>query len=141
RCGGGLGLALAGDMRIGSEQTRFKTVFAERALGPGCGVSYFLPRIVGSSRAMDLLLTCRMVDAQEAYRIGLLDRLVPHETLMEETLAIAQAMAEGPPLALRIAKRAVHAALDATLEEAVRVEAAGFNTALKAVNDQAEAAA
>jgi 2-(1,2-epoxy-1,2-dihydrophenyl)acetyl-CoA isomerase len=139
--GGGMGLALSADMRIGSEQTRFKTVFAERALGPDCGVSYFLPRIVGSSRALDLLLTCRMVDAQEAYRLGLIDRLVPHDKLMEETLAIAQAMADGPPLALRITKRAVHKALDTTLEEAVRAEAAGYVNALKAVNDQAESAA
>lgn len=139
--GGGMGLALSADMRIGSDQTRFKTVFAERALGPDCGVSWFLPRIVGYSRAMDLLLTCRMVDAQEAYRLGLIDRLVPHDKLMEETLAIATQMAEGPPLALRVAKRVLQAGVEGTLEEAVRAEAAGWATNQKAKNDQAEAAA
>ena len=96
--GGGMGLALAADIRIGSDQTRFKTVFAERALGPDCGVSYFLPRIVGYSRAADLLLTSRMVDADEAYRLGLLDRLVPHDNLVAEAMALAAQIAEGPLL-------------------------------------------
>ena len=138
--GGGMGLALAADLRVGSEQTRFKTVFSERALGPDCGVSYFLPRIIGYSRAADLLLTCRMVDAQEAYRLGLVDRLVPHERLMAETLEMAAQMAEGPPLALRISKRVLQFGADHSLEEAVRREAAGWATAQKAKNDQAEAA-
>ena len=137
--GGGMGLALAADMRIGSDQTRFKTVFAERALGPDCGVSYFLPRIIGYSRAADLLLTCRMVDADEAWRLGLIDRLVPHATLMDETLAIARQIADGPPLAMRIAKRTLQFGADATLEEAVRAEAKGWATAQKASDDQAEA--
>jgi 2-(1,2-epoxy-1,2-dihydrophenyl)acetyl-CoA isomerase len=137
--GGGMGLALAADMRIGSSQTRFKTVFAERALGPDCGVSYFLPRIVGYARAADLLLTCRMVDAEEAYRLGLIDRLVPHENLMDETMALAAQIAEGPPLALRISKRVLQANFEADLEQAVRNEAAGWATAQKAKNDQAEA--
>jgi 2-(1,2-epoxy-1,2-dihydrophenyl)acetyl-CoA isomerase len=138
--GGGMGLALAADLRVGSDQTRFKTVFAERALGPDCGVSYFLPRIVGYSRAADLLLTCRMVDAQEAYRLGLLDRLVAHANLLEETLALAAQIAEGPPLALRIAKRTLQAGADATLAEAVRDEAKGWAMAQKAADDQTEAA-
>jgi 2-(1,2-epoxy-1,2-dihydrophenyl)acetyl-CoA isomerase len=137
--GGGMGLALAADMRIGSDQTRFKTVFAERALGPDCGVSYFLPRIIGYSRAADLLMTCRMVDANEAYRLGLIDRLVPHEKLMDETLALATQMADGPPLGLRITKRVLQAGVDASLEEAVRNEAKGWANAQKAKNDQAEA--
>jgi 2-(1,2-epoxy-1,2-dihydrophenyl)acetyl-CoA isomerase len=138
--GGGMGLALAADIRVGSEQTRFKTVFSERALGPDCGVSYFLPRIVGYSRAADLLMTCRMVDAQEAYRLGLVDRLVPHERLMEETLAMAAQVAEGPPLALRISKQVLQFGVEHSLEEAVRREAAGWATAQKATNDQAESA-
>lgn len=139
--GGGMGLALAADMRIGSEETRFKTVFAERALGPDCGVSYLLPRIIGYSRAIDLLVTCRMVDAQEAYRLGLIDRLVQHDKLMEETMAIATQIADGPPIGMRVAKRVLQAGVDASLEQAVRNEAAGWVTCLKAKNDQAEARA
>lgn len=139
--GGGMGLALAADIRIGSDQTRFKTVFAERALGPDCGVSYFLPRIIGYSRAADLLMTCRMVDAQEAYRLGLIDRLVPHETLLEEAMTMATQIAAGPPLAQRITKRALQFGTEASLEDAVRAEAKGWVNAQKARNDQAEAAA
>jgi 2-(1,2-epoxy-1,2-dihydrophenyl)acetyl-CoA isomerase len=137
--GGGMGLALAADLRVGSELSRFKTVFAERALGPDCGVSYFLPRIVGYSRAADLLMSCRMVDADEAYRLGLLDRLVSSSELLDAALALAAQIADGPPLALRIAKRTLQAGVDASLEQAVRHEAQGWATAQKAVNDQAEA--
>lgn len=138
--GGGMGLALAADLRIGSDRTRFKTVFAERALGPDCGVSYFLPRIIGYSRAADLLLTCRMVDAEEAYRLGLIDRLTTHDRLMDDTMALAAEIADGPPLGLRIAKRTLQAGTDMSLEEAVRNEAKGWAMAQKATNDQAEAA-
>lgn len=138
--GGGFGLACAADIRIGSDQARFKTVFAERALGPDCGVSYFLPRIVGYSRAADLLLTCRMVDAEEAYRIGLIDRLVPHERLMDEAMALARGIADGPPLAMRIAKRTLQYGAEFSLEEAVRQEARGWSMAQRAPNDQAESA-
>jgi 2-(1,2-epoxy-1,2-dihydrophenyl)acetyl-CoA isomerase len=75
--GAGMSIALACDMRIGTDNTRFKTVFIERSLSPDTGMSFFLPRIVGYSRACDLIFTSRFVEAQEAYRIGLLDRLVP----------------------------------------------------------------
>jgi len=139
--GGGMGLALGADIRLGSEATRFKTAFAERALGPDCGVSYFLPRTIGYSRAADLLLTCRMVEAEEAYRLGLIDRLVPHERLMEETMTLAAAIAEGPPVALRVTKRVLQFGAGASLEEAVRREAWGLATVQKARNDMAESGA
>lgn len=75
--GAGMSLALACDLRVGSPLTRFKTVFLERSLSPDSGMSFFLPRIVGYSRACDLIYTSRFVEAEEAHRIGLLDRLVP----------------------------------------------------------------
>ena len=77
--GAGMSLALACDLRVGSPLTRFKTVFLERSLSPDSGMSFFLPRIVGYSRACDLIYTSRFVEAEEAHRIGLLDRLVPAE--------------------------------------------------------------
>jgi enoyl-CoA hydratase/carnithine racemase len=80
-----------------------------------------------------------MVDAEEAYRLGLTDRLVRHESLMAETMALAAHIADGPPLALRIAKRTLQAGADTSLEEAVRNEAKGWAMAQKAKNDQAEA--
>src|SRR5205809_349609 len=73
--GGGCRQALARDLRVGSADARFRTVFAERGLSPDSVMSWFLPRIVGYSRAADLVFTSRDVDAEEAYRIGLLDRL------------------------------------------------------------------
>ena len=79
--GAGMSLALACDMRVGSEKARFKTVFIERNLSPDSGMSFFLPRIVGYSRAADLIYTSRAVEADEAHRIGLLDRLVDHDDL------------------------------------------------------------
>jgi 2-(1,2-epoxy-1,2-dihydrophenyl)acetyl-CoA isomerase len=104
--GAGMSLALACDLRVGSESARFKVVFIERSLSPDSGLSYFLPRIVGYSRACDLVYTSRAVDAEEAYRIGLLDRLAPAARLLddadEQTRAAGQyAEPAGDPAPLR----------------------------------------
>ena len=74
--GAGMSLALSCDLRVGGPGARFRTVFAERSLSPDSGMSYFLTRILGYARAADLVFTSRDVDAAEAYRLGLLDRLV-----------------------------------------------------------------
>jgi 2-(1,2-epoxy-1,2-dihydrophenyl)acetyl-CoA isomerase len=97
--GAGMSLALACDIRVGSENTRFKTVFIERALSPDAGMTYFLPRIVGSGNALDMILTSRAVGGDEALRMGLLQRLVHAPQLMDEARAIAQQIAAHPPLA------------------------------------------
>jgi 2-(1,2-epoxy-1,2-dihydrophenyl)acetyl-CoA isomerase len=111
--GAGMSTALAADLRVGSENARFKTVFIERNLSPDSGLSYFLPRIVGYARAADLIFTSRAVDAQEAYRLGLLDRLVRHEVLIEESLKLANEMAQWPPLAMRASKRVLQHSFEA----------------------------
>jgi 2-(1,2-epoxy-1,2-dihydrophenyl)acetyl-CoA isomerase len=139
--GAGMSLALACDLRVGSEHARFKTVFIERSLSPDSGMSYFLPRIVGYSRAADLIFTSRNVDAEEAYRIGLLDRLVPAERLIEEALALAKQIAFWPPMAMQSAKRVLQHNLDVALEEALRYETAGLGYARRAPHDVAEARA
>jgi 2-(1,2-epoxy-1,2-dihydrophenyl)acetyl-CoA isomerase len=136
--GAGMSMALACDMRVGSENARFKTVFIERNLSPDSGMSYFLPRIVGYSRAADLIFTSRNVDAEEAYRIGLLDRLVPHERLVEEAVALAETIAQHPPLAMRVSKRVLQHNQDAELTDALKYEAIGLDFARKAVNDGKE---
>lgn len=137
--GAGMSLALACDMRIGSEQTLFKTVFIERSLSPDSGMSFFLPRILGYSRAADLLFTSRSVDGQEAYRIGLLDRLVPHERLIDETLELAKQIAFWPPVAMQSTKRVLQHNIEVTLDEALRYETAGLNYARRAPHDVREA--
>lgn len=136
--GAGMSMAMAADMRVGSENARFKSVFIERSLSPDSGLSYFLPRVVGYSRAADLMMTSRAVDAQEAYRLGLLDRLVPHETLVEEAVKVASAMCAWPPLALRMTKRVLQHNIDAEFEDALRYESVGLSFARKAPNDARE---
>jgi len=120
--GAGFSLALCCDVRIGSEQARFTTVFQERNLPPEGGMSFLLPRVVGASRALDLVLTSRRVDAEEALRIGLLDRVVPDERLLEEARAYAAQIGALPPSAVRASKRAVRRALETTFVEATRYE-------------------
>jgi 2-(1,2-epoxy-1,2-dihydrophenyl)acetyl-CoA isomerase len=139
--GAGMSLALACDLRTGDERTRFRTVFAERSLSPDSGMSYFLPRIVGYSRAADLIFTSRDVGAAEAYRLGLLDRLAEGEGALDEALAVAQAVVSLPPLAIRSAKRVLQHNVEVGLEEALRYEMAGLSYARRAPNDLAESAA
>lgn len=139
--GAGMSLALACDLRVGSEQSRFKTVFIERSLSPDSGMSFFLPRIVGYSRAADLIFTSRNVDAEEAYRIGLLDRLVPHAQLLDEALALARQIAFWPPVAMQSAKRVLQHNTEVDLEAALRYETAGLGFARRAPHDVAEARA
>jgi 2-(1,2-epoxy-1,2-dihydrophenyl)acetyl-CoA isomerase len=120
--GAGLSLALACDLRIGSEAARFVTVFQERNLPPGGGMSWLLPRIVGMSRALDLSLTSRRVDADEALRIGLLDRVVPSDRLLDEARAYAERICALPPSAVRVSKRAIRRAFETSFVEATRYE-------------------
>jgi 2-(1,2-epoxy-1,2-dihydrophenyl)acetyl-CoA isomerase len=136
--GAGMSMALACDLRVGSENARFKSVFIERNLSPDSGMSYFLPRIVGYSRAADLIFTSRNVDAEEAYRIGLLDRLVKHDVLVEEAVKLAEQMAQHPPLALRVSKRVLQRNQDAELAEALKYESVSLAVARKATNDAKE---
>lgn len=139
--GAGMSLALACDMRVGTPQSRFKTVFAERSLSPDSGMSWFLPRIVGYSRAIDLIATSRSVDAEEAYRIGLLDRLVPEEQLLDASLEVANQIAALPPMAIRSGKRVTQWNLTVDLETALRNELHGLDYARKAPHDVAESRA
>jgi 2-(1,2-epoxy-1,2-dihydrophenyl)acetyl-CoA isomerase len=137
--GAGMSTALAADLRVGSELARFKTVFIERSLSPDSGMSFFLPRIVGYARAADLIFTSRMVDAQEAYRLGLLDRLVKHEALLEESVKLANEMTQWPPLALRVSKRVLQHNFDAEIDAAMKYETVGLGLGRRATNDAREA--
>ena len=139
--GAGMSLALACDLRVGSAQTRFKTVFIERNLSPDSGMSFFLPRIVGYSRAADLIYTSRTVDAEEAHRIGLLDRLVDHEDLLDTALEVAAQMTSWPPLVLRMSKRVLQHNMECDLDAAVRFELTSLSFGNRAVNDRKESIA
>jgi 2-(1,2-epoxy-1,2-dihydrophenyl)acetyl-CoA isomerase len=139
--GAGMGLALACDMRVGCENTRFKTVFIERSLSPDSGLSYFLPRIVGASRAFDLVFTSRTVDAEESYRLGLLDRLTTADNLLANAKELARQIASWPPVAMQMSKRALQRSLDTTLEDQLQYETHSIVFARRAPHDVAEAAA
>jgi 2-(1,2-epoxy-1,2-dihydrophenyl)acetyl-CoA isomerase len=136
--GAGMSTALACDVRIGSEATRFKSVFIERSLSPDSGLSFYLPRIVGYAAAADLIFTSRAVDAEEALKLGLLNRLVPAAELIEAAVAYAGEMTRWPPVALRVSKRVLQHNTEATLEEALRYESAGLYYARRAPNDVKE---
>jgi enoyl-CoA hydratase/carnithine racemase len=136
--GAGMSTALACDVRIGCEHSRFKTVFIERSLSPDSGMSFYLPRIVGYAAAADLIFTSRAVGADEALKMGLLNRMVPSAELLDAAIAYAEEMTRWPPVAMRAAKRVLQHNTEAELEAALRYETAGLYYARRAPNDVKE---
>jgi 2-(1,2-epoxy-1,2-dihydrophenyl)acetyl-CoA isomerase len=106
--GGGANLALACDYRIASDQASIGQVFHQLGLVPDWGGSFFLPRLVGTSRALELVWSARMVPSAEALALGLLDRVVPHAELAVETRRLAERWAAQPVAAVRRAKAALY---------------------------------
>ena len=139
--GAGLSTALACDVRIGSEHARFKSVFIVRNLSPDSGLSFFLPRVVGYAAAADMIFTSRAVGAEEALRIGLLNRLVEADDLIDAAVAYAGEMAGWPPLALRMSKKVLQHNQDCGLDDALRYESMGLEFARRARNDVKESQA
>jgi len=121
--GGGANVALACDIRIGSELAAFAQSFAKIGLFPDFGGTWTLPRLAGTSRALELLMTGETVHAEEARRIGLLNRVAPHDTLMDEARATAEHLLAAPPMAVRGIKQALYGADRAALERALQFEA------------------
>ena len=107
--GGGCELALACDLRVAGESARLGQPEVSLGIIPAAGATFRLPRIVGLGRARDLILTGRVVDAAEALRIGLVNRVVPDERLLDEARALAATLAAKSPLALRVARMALAA--------------------------------
>jgi 2-(1,2-epoxy-1,2-dihydrophenyl)acetyl-CoA isomerase len=109
--GAGLGLALSCDLRIASSAARFTTAFAKVAFGGDFGTTWQLARLVGEAKAKELLILSDVLDAQEAMRIGLVNRVLSHETFREEVLQLARRVAKGPLVSFRYMKSNVHSAL------------------------------
>ena len=114
--GYGCDMALMCDMRVASERARFGEVFLRVGMIPDEGM-LILPRLVGIAKAYELILTTDIIDAQEADKIGLVNRVVPHEELMSSALQLAGAIANKPPIALRLAKEGIRKGLHLSLDE------------------------
>ncbi len=109
--GAGMGMALMCDLRIASEDARFSTGYVKVGLVPGDGDAFFLPRLVGIAKALELLWTGDFVEAKEAERLGIVNRVVPVSRLPEETYALARRITDGPQIAIRLMKRVVYQSL------------------------------
>ena len=120
--GAGFGIACATDIRIASSTARFTTVFIKRGLAPDFASSYFLPRLVGMARSYEIFFTGRFVTADEALQIGLVNRVVEPDRLLEEAVTLASELAAGPPMAMTFTKRALQRSLQNTLEQQLEFE-------------------
>lgn len=124
--GGGNELAMNCDIIIASESAVFGQPEVGVGIMPGAGGTQRLPRAVGKYRAMEMILTGRSISAQEAYRIGLVNRIVPVESLMDETKKLASEIASKPPISVRAAKEAILKAQDTPLEVGLEFERKTF---------------
>ena len=128
--GFGFDLALGCDMRIGSPETKFSVAFTKMGLPPDSGGSWLMPRVMGLGRALEYIFTGDTIEAEEAYRIGLLNRLVSAERLDEEAMSLAHKIASGPPIAHRLSKMQVYKGLNTDLETAMAFAAACVSIAI-----------
>ena len=135
--GGGCELTLACDLRIAADNTTFGQPEIKIGVIPGAGGTQRLPRIVGVTKAKELLYTGDFMDAQEAYRIGLLNKVVPAASLMEETRKMALKIARQPGVALKATKLAVNGGLNMDIKSAMAYEARCFEI-LFSTDDQKE---
>lgn len=120
--GGGCEVALSCDIRVASDKARLGQPEINLGIIPGGGGTQRLTRLVGEGKAMELILTGEMIDAQTALSIGLVNHVFPHEQLREKTLEMASKIAEKSPIALQIAKEAVKIASRSNLDEGLRRE-------------------
>lgn len=137
--GGGCELAMACDIRVASENAKFGQPEVNLGIIPGYGGTQRLPRLVGAGKAKELIFSGDIIDAREAYRIGLVDVLVPSGEALSRALALAEKMKEKAPLAIRAAKKAVNQGLEQTLALGLELEARLFSE-LCATEDQKEGA-
>jgi enoyl-CoA hydratase len=135
--GGGCELAMACDMRISSERAKFGQPEVGLGVTPGFGGTQRLPRLVGRGKAKELVFTGEMVDAAEAHRIGLVNRVVKPEELMPEAMRLAELVASKGQIAVRLSKKAVNSGVEVDLKSGCDIEAEIFGVCF-ATADQKE---
>ena len=135
--GGGLEIALACDIRIGSTNAKLGLTEVRRGMIPGAGGTQRLPRVVGRAKALEMILTGRVIGAEEALRIGLLSQVVEPEALLPAAESIGREIMEGAPVALQFGKEAVNKGIEMPLEEGIRLEV-DLSTLLRTTEDSVE---
>ena len=128
--GAGFDITLACDIRVGSENARFVVGFTRIGLVSGAGGSWLMPRVMGLPKAAELAFTGDLLEAKEAEKIGVLNRLVPADKLVEEGMALAQRIANGPPIAIRLAKLQLYESLLTDFQTSLDIAAANQAIAL-----------
>ena len=136
--GAGLDLACMCDFRIAAASAKFGSTFVKVGLIPGDGGAYFLTRTIGLPKALELILSARVLDADEAMQVGLLHRIVPDEELLEAARAFGQPIADNAPIAVQLAKRAVYRGYDQDVDSALEL-AATFQGIAQNTRDHEEA--
>jgi enoyl-CoA hydratase len=113
---------MACDIRVAAADAKLSTAFLRLGMHPGMAATYLLTRLVGTARAAELFFTARTIDGNEAERIGLVNRAVPEETLLESALALAREIAANAPIPMGMTKRALYLAERADLETMLEYE-------------------
>jgi 2-(1,2-epoxy-1,2-dihydrophenyl)acetyl-CoA isomerase len=126
--GAGFGLALCCDFRLVSAGAKMTAGYVRRGLSPDAGVTWWLPRLVGHTRAMDIIMTGRDVSAAEALQIGLATQVLPDDNFSAATHVLAEQLAAGPPLAMALTKRLLIESASTSLDSQLRHEVAHIKT-------------
>jgi 2-(1,2-epoxy-1,2-dihydrophenyl)acetyl-CoA isomerase len=137
--GAGMDMALLGDIRFAAQSARFAESYVKMGLVPGDGGAYLLPRIVGTAKALELLWTGDAISADEAERLGIVNKVVPDEELMAITLQFARRLADGPSIAIGLIKRAVYQSARLDLRTSLDLVSSHM-AVVKASDDHKEAA-
>jgi len=135
--GAGMSMAATGDLVLAGASSRFTMAYTAAGLAPDGGASYYLPRVVGMRRTQELMLTNRMINAEEALDWGLITRIVPDEDLLDEAMKLAKIMANGPTKAYGQVKHLLLDSLTNSLETQMELESRAI-TAMGATEDGRE---
>ena len=129
----GIGITLAAfcDIRIASEDSIFTMAFVKRGVVPDCGSTYILPRLMGLSKTLELMFTGDIIDAKEAERLGLVDKVVPSKDLMNVTMELAGKIAQGPPITIKLIKEAAYRGIYNSLEQQLEFETCANELCMK----------
>ena len=134
--GGGCELAMACDIRIASEKAKFAQPEAGLGITPGFGGTQRLPRLVGEGKAKELIYTCVMVKADEALAIGLVNKVVPLDKLMDEARAMAKAICSNAPIAVKTCKDAINRGMQVDIDKAIEIEVGDFGSCFDSLDQK-----